>query len=229
MRALGELRLWTASAAIVIGLHAAAGAMLVTWHDPIPMGEPSEAVLIDLSPFTTPASQTVEDIAPGPLQQEAAAQPEPEKPKDEKVEEKIDVPQAPVPPVAALPPPEPITPQPAPTPVAPAPQTTAPPRAHASQAQIRSWFSLISRQIERNKSYPAAARKRGETGQAEIAFSIDREGHVLSSRVVKSSGYSALDQESMTTVRKASPFPAPPNGFGGNKFDFTVPVKFNIR
>jgi protein TonB len=225
-----ELRLWTASAIVVLGLHAAAGAMLVTWHDPVPVGEPSDAVLIDLSPFTTPASDTVEDIAPGPLQQEAAAQPQPQKPKiEEKVDEKIDVPQSPVPPVAALPPPEPITPKPAPAPVAPAPLTTAPPRAHASAAQVRSWYSSIVQQLERHKSYPLAARRRGETGQVELAFSIDRAGHVLSSRVVKSSGYPVLDQESMTTVQRAAPFPTPPNGLDGVKFDFTVPVKFNIR
>jgi protein TonB len=225
-----ELRLWMVSAAFVVGLHVAAGAALVTWHDPVPVGEPSDAVMIDLSPFTTPPSQTVEDIAPGPLQQEAAAQPEPDKPKiDEKVEEKVDVPQAPEPPVAALPPPEPITPKPAPTPVAPAPLTTAPPRAHASPAQIRTWYSSIVQQLERHKSYPLAARKRGETGEVELAFSIDRGGHVLASRIVKSSGYPALDEETMTTVHRAEPFPVPPGGLDGEKFDFTVPVKFNIR
>jgi periplasmic protein TonB len=225
-----ELRLWTVSALVVVALHAAAAAMLVTWHDPVTVGEPSDAVMIDLSPFTTPASETVEDIAPGPLQQEAEAQPEPEKPKvEEKVEEKIDVPQAPEPPVAALPPPEPITPKPTPTPVAPAPLTTAPPRAHASSAQVRAWQLSIAQRLERNKSYPRAARERGETGEVELAFSIDREGHVISSRIVKGSRYAALDQEAMATVRRAQPFPPPPAGLNGQKFDFTVPVKFNIR
>ena len=225
-----DLRLWAASAIVVIGLHAAAGAMLFTWHDPVPVGEPSEAIMIDLSPFATPASQTVEDLAPGPLQQETAPQPEPEKPKvDEKVEEKVDVPPAPVPPVAALPPPEPIKPKPAPEPVAPAPVTTAPPRAHASSAQIRSWYARVAKQIERYKSYPQTARRRGQTGEVELAFSIDREGHVLSSKIVKSSGHPALDEASITTVHRAAPFPTPPDGFGGKKFDFTVPVKFNIR
>ncbi len=232
MQALGrfELRLWTASAIVAVGLHAAAGAMLVTWHDPVPVGEPSDAVMIDLSPFTTPPSETVEDIAPGPLQQEAAPQPEPEKPKiDEKVEEKVDVPPAPVPPVAALPPPEPITPQPAPAPVAPAPLTTAPPRAHASKAEVASWYSHIVTQLERYKSYPLDARAHDEKGVVEFAFSIDREGHVLSSRIVKSSGHAALDQETMATVRRAQPFPTPPSDLDGAKFDFTVPMKFNIR
>jgi len=107
--------------------------------------------------------------------------------------------------------------------------TTAPPRARASPAQIRSWYGSIMRQLDRHKSYPAAARKRGETGEVELAFSIDRGGHVLSSRIVKSSGHPALDEETMTTVRRAAPFPAPPDGLDGERFDFTVPVTFDIQ
>jgi protein TonB len=226
-----ELRLWIAGAVVVLAVHAGAAAMLFTWHDPISFGEPVDAIAIDLSAFATPQSDTVEDIAPGPLQQEAAPAPPPDKPKvDEKIDEKVDVPQAPVPPVAALPPPEPITPKPpTPAPVAPAPATTAPPRPRASQAQIRTWYSSIAVQIERHKSYPPTAQRRGETGIVELAFSIDREGHVLSSEIVKSSGYAALDQETLATVRRAQPFPVPPAGFDGERFNFNVPVKFNIR
>jgi protein TonB len=224
-----ELRLWVASAVVVLGLHAAGVAMLFGGEEPAATFDNSDAILIDLSPFTTPPSDTVEDLAPGPRQQEAAPQPTPEQKPEEKVEEKVEVPEAPVPPVAALPPPEPPKPQPAPAPVAPAPITTAPPRQHASRGAVASWLVSISKQLERNKSYPAAAQKRGETGVVELAFSIDREGHVLSSEIVKGSGSAALDQEALATVRRAQPFPAPPGGFDGEKFSFNVPVKFNIR
>jgi protein TonB len=226
-----ELRLWATCALVVLGLHAGAATMLYTWHDPVSFGEPIDAVAIDLSAFTTPQSDTVEDLAPGPLQQEAAAQPPQEKPKvEDKVDQQVDVPEAPVPPVAALPRPEPIDPKPpTPAPVAPAPVTTAPPRPHASPAQVRTWYSSIALQIERNKSYPPSAQRRGEKGVVELAFSIDRDGHVLSSEVVKSSGYPALDQETLATVRRAQPFPLPPADMDGDRFSFNVPVKFDIR
>jgi protein TonB len=228
----GELRLWAASAILVLGLHAALGALLVTWHEPIAVGESSDAVVVDLTPFAAPPSETVEDLPAGPKQEEAeqAPPPPPEEKPEQKVEEKIEVPPAPVPPVAALPLPEPETPKPPePTPIPPAPATTAPPRAQASQAQIQSWYGNIVTQIERHKSYPHAARERGETGVVQLAFSIDREGRVVSSQVVQSSGYPALDQETIETVRRAQPFPTPPANLPGAKFDFTVPVKFNIR
>jgi protein TonB len=216
---------------VVLGLHAAGAAMLLSWHDLVAVGEPSDAVAVDLAPFEPP-SDTVEDLPAGPKQEEAEAPPPPPKQDvvEQKQEEKVDVPPTPAPAVAALPPPEPVNPKPPePVPVPPAPATTAPPRAHASRAQINKWYSGIVTQIERNKAYPRAAQERGETGVVQLAFSIDRQGRVVSSAIVKSSGYSALDQETMATVRRAQPFPAPPADLDGAKFDFTVPVKFNIR
>jgi protein TonB len=228
-----ELRRWVASAIVVLGLHAAAAGLLLTWPDPIAVGEPSDAIVVDLAPFAPP-SDTVEDIAPGPKQQEEVELPPPEREKTEqKVEEKIEVPPAPVPPVAALPPPEPEDPkppEPIPTPVPPAPATTAPPRAQAAPpAAVKKWFSMIVDQIERHKAYPQAAAVRGEKGIVQLAFSIDRDGHVLSSDIVHSSGYAALDQETIATVRRAQPFPPPPPDLAGAKFEFTVPVKFNVK
>ena len=39
----------------------------------------------------------------------------------------------------------------------------------------------------------------------------------------------ALDQETIDTVRRAQPFPPPPANMPGETFDFTVPIRFNIR
>jgi hypothetical protein len=128
-----ELRIWVTSAVVVVGLHAAGAAALFTWRDPVSFGVPSDAIVIDLAPYSPP-SETVEDIAPGPVQEEQAPPPPPKQEKvEDKIDEKVDVPASPAPAVAALPPPEPDKPKPDQTPVqvAPAPATTAPPRAHA--------------------------------------------------------------------------------------------------
>jgi periplasmic protein TonB len=229
----GELWRWTASVIVVLGLHAAAAGALMTWREPIMIGEPSNMVVVDLAPFAAASSDTTEELPPGPKQQEAEAPPPPEEQKiEQKPDEKVDVPPAPEPPVAAVPPPEPVNPEPpkpVPPPEPPAPATTAPPRARASQAQIRSWYSKIVTQLERHKSYPQAAQARGEAGVVELAFSIDRQGRVLSSAIVRSSGSAALDQETIATVRRAQPFPLPPAGLDDATFDFTLPVRFNIR
>ncbi len=237
------LRLWLASSALVLGLHAAGAALLVTWRDPVEIGEPSSAIVVDLAPFATPPSDSANDIAPGPRRQESDAPP----PAPQKVErhddEKVEVPPAPVPPVAVLPPPEAVKPPPMPvnpperkahaakpTERPPAPATTAPPREHAaSAAEVSSWHSRIMAQIERHKAYPETARLRDEKGAVQIAFSLDRQGRVIANRIARASGYAELDQAALATIARAQPFPPPPAGMPGASFNFTVPIRFSIR
>jgi protein TonB len=64
---------------------------------------------------------------------------------------------------------------------------------------------------------------------AQLAFSIDREGHVLSSRIVTGSGFPALDEETLALVQRAEPFSAPPPEVSGSEIKFVVPVRFSIR
>jgi protein TonB len=224
-----ELRRWAASAAVVLLLHATAALLLTRWHEPIAGDEGTAAIVVDLAPFAAPANESKQDIAPGPLQQEAERTPEPQVQKpEEKPEEKVELPPAPNAEVVLPQEPDknPDTPQKEVTP--PVPQTTAPPLPRPSAAQVASWHRKIATQVERHKGYPAAARSRRETGIAQLAFTIDRQGMVLASRVVRSSGSAALDQETIATVRRAQPFPPPPPNMPGDRFDFSVPIRFDV-
>lgn len=263
--ARGDLTRWLASAIVVVGLHALGVAALLAWHDPLGVADDASAVVVDLAPYAPP-SESRDDVAPGPIQQQAPA-PAPEqkveakpeqkpdesvvaKPEEkveaktepkaeEKPEEKVEVPPAPVPPLAAVPPPEAAEPPPPPEPEAqpvppsnipPAPVTTAPPRPHvASAAEVNEWHKGIFAQIQRHKDYPMAARARAEKGVVQLAFSINRDGHVTASRVAKASGHAALDRAAMETLQKAQPFPPPPADMPGAEFSFTVPVAYSIR
>jgi protein TonB len=226
-----DLRLWVASAAVILALHASAGLLLLNWHDPLTGDEGTEAIVVDLAPFTGPSADTKHDLAPGPEQQQAAPVPErqPKEP-DQKVEEKIEPP-PPVPNAdVTLPnetPKEPDRPKEQVMP--PAPVTTAPPPPRPSAAQLASWHRKIAIQLERHKNYPAPAQARHETGVTTVAFTIDREGKVVASRIIRSSGFASLDQETIATVQRAAPFPPPPANLPGPTFDFTVPIQFNLR
>jgi len=242
-----HLTRWAACAVVVVGLHGLGAAALLARHDPIGVGDESTTVVIDLAPFVAP-SESREDLAPGPRQQQAAA-PAPQKvePKpDEKVEakiepepdEKIEVPPAPVPPVAALPPPEPppVTPpettvEPAPpTDTPPAPATTAPQRErHASAAEINKWHTDLAAQITSHLVYPEAARVRGQKGEVEVTFMFDRQGRLLSRKVARGSGYTTLDQAALEALQKSQPYLSPPDGLSGDVFTFKIPLRFRIR
>ncbi len=89
-----------------------------------------------------------------------------------------------------------------------------------------NYRGLVAAHLARHKQYPAEARARNEQGSATLTFTLDGSGRVTSARLVRGSGSASLDQEVQAMARRASPFPAPPNG---RPASFTVPVSFGIR
>ena len=80
--------------------------------------------------------------------------------------------------------------------------------------------------LGRFKQYPASARSAGGQGRGVVTFSLSGSGSVTSVSVVSHTGNAALDQELAAMVRRASPFPAPPDG---QPKSFTVPVSWNLQ
>ncbi len=103
----------------------------------------------------------------------------------------------------------------------PAPST--PPIASPSQ-ELAAWATAVAIQLSRFKFYPPQAR--GVSGVATVRVTIDRQGNVLSSRIVKSSTSAALDAAALEMFRRASPLPAPP---AGANITFTVPITYAWR
>jgi len=226
-----EIARWVATAAVALAVHVAAIAMVMRWHELISGEEESVAVVVDLEPYAREATQSTSDIAPGPPQQQAeSAPPRPPEEREEKTKEKIEPPPPALNPEVVVPP-ETLKPPDIPReePKPPTPETTAPPRPRPSAAEVASWYRKIGAQIERHKGFPTAAEARNQKGIVQLAFTIDRQGHLVASRIVLSSGFAALDQETIATVRRAEPFPQPPPNLPGETFDFTVPIQFNIR
>ena len=60
-------------------------------------------------------------------------------------------------------------------------------------------------------------------------FELDGSGNVLSANVKEGSGFEALDKQALEMVRKASPFPAPPEALRERSFNITVPVSFKLE
>lgn len=88
--------------------------------------------------------------------------------------------------------------------------------------------SLIAH-INRFKRYPAAARQRGEEGTAHVRFEIDRNGNVLSYKLLGGTGYALLDQDAQAWIRRASPFPPIPDSVSGSRMPVTVPLRFFLK
>lgn len=105
-----------------------------------------------------------------------------------------------------------------------APAAAAQGTAAQPSVSTASWRGMLIAHLNRYKRFPGGA----SPGTVQVAFAIDRGGHVLSARVVGSSGDSALDNEAAAMIRRASPVPAPPAGVGGGgAVSLSVPVRFS--
>jgi periplasmic protein TonB len=113
-------------------------------------------------------------------------------------------------------------------PVVAASATTAPTLAAVRSASVVSWKRQIALQIQRNMRYPTAAEKKREQGVARVAFLMNRLGHVVSSKVIQSSGSAALDQEALDLLQRTQ-LPKPPADVPGNEFPLNIPVRFDLK
>lgn len=184
-----------------------------------PKPEPPKPEPIKPEPVRPPPPEPPKPAPPRPEPPKVEKEkPKPQKPKVEKPKKKVNERK-----VAARP-----NSAPAPRAAnAPAPQA-ARSAAKVSGAGVKSvspasWKSRLLAHLNRHKRFPRGAG----SGTAQVAFTIDRSGRVLSARLAGSSGDAVLDGEAVGLLRRASPLPPPPEGFGGGRIGLTVPVRFS--
>ena len=221
----------------------AAGALALELS-PLPAAVPVDSPDVAHGPLTQDATQTPEaskkveeqaaddtppvDPSPAPEPEVALAKPPPEaklEPKEEEPKEETPEKQSPaevsVQQLAAAPPR---------VDVQPAPSSAPSPGESASEARVQaSWQKTLIRHLERFKRYPEVARSRRAQGEVVVTFTLDRSGQVVASRVTKSSGSPALDEEALAVLKRASPLPAPPNEIAGTALDLSLPIHFRIK
>src|SRR5262245_12118800 len=95
---------------------------------------------------------------------------------------------------------------------------------------LKNWIARISTALERHKRYPPQSEARREQGTAQVRFSLDRQGRVIESEIVQSSGAAALVEQALALLQRAPPCatwsrPA----VAGGRMVLTVPVRFNLK
>jgi protein TonB len=182
-------------------------------------GIDAPVVLLDLPESLVPSIAPVQDLPPGPMEQEESqAVPPPPKEEIRPPEPEAEV---------ALPKLDPEPPKPEPP--AEEKQATAPAPTRTPPNSVIRWQSALATHIQQYQRYPASARARGESGVATVTFTIDHEGRLVRSSIVQSSGSAALDQETLAALARALPMPRPPEQASEADLTFVMPMRFNIR
>jgi protein TonB len=206
---------WGACFVAVLLLHAFAVAKLLEHTDINDEPPGSEAVEFDvaLGDFA-PEQQRLDYTPANPVQQQV-------KPEDQPEQQDAEIA---LPKEEQQPQPTPPTPQ-----VMPQEEREAKAPPKVSPAIVRKWQMTINTRLNQFKRYPHQARARAHQGTVRVAFVLDSAGHVVSAHVVKSSGSSILDQETLDLLDRAQPFPIPPAGAGSRDLFLEVPISYALH
>ena len=124
------------------------------------------------------------------------------------------------------------------------PVTTAPPRVEAQPSpgatispnqsasvgrEQQRWTTGLVDRLQRFKRYPDAAARRGIKGVTTVRFTVDRSGQLVASEVLQSSGSPILDEEALALLKRASPFPLPPDGIPDALLVNDLPIWFGMK
>lgn len=98
-----------------------------------------------------------------------------------------------------------------------------------ASAAPASWQSRVLGHLAHFKRYPGDARQRKRAGAAWVRFQVDRDGKLLASELIASSGTVLLDREALQVLERAQPLPAPPASLlRQGTVTVTLPVSFKL-
>ena len=100
---------------------------------------------------------------------------------------------------------------------------------NAGEAALHDFSHILARHIAKFKMYPKIAQMRGWQGELVLEVKLNGDGALISSKIVKGSGFDVLDNEGLEMVKRASPFPVPPEILKGKSFSILVPIRFKLE
>jgi protein TonB len=91
-----------------------------------------------------------------------------------------------------------------------------------------SWRAALGAWLQARRTYPDAARQRGDEGTAIVRCSVARSGEVLAIKLLRSSGSETLDRAAMAIFRDTR---LPPFGsdMSMDQITITVPIRYRLE
>jgi TonB family protein len=94
----------------------------------------------------------------------------------------------------------------------------------AQSDAINSWKQKIFNELKSHAQFPPEAC--GQTGEPKLAFTLDRSGKVIFSKLLTGSGVAAIDTAAAAAVNNAQPFPPAPADVLDNDLKFVIVLVF---
>jgi protein TonB len=228
-RPLASIGIEAITVEIMVGDNRPAGLAPTPGENEVQAAPPAEEVKPDDRPIEQQEQRTAEarEVKPEEKETEVAKDQPVEQPKDQPPEQPKEAkPEEPKQPVQKKVEKKDTEHKKATRPAPSVPSDAAGGAGKRSVASDPNYSGRVAAHLARHKQYPASARSNGTQGTGTVTFSINGSGSVTSVSLAHSTGAAILDQELTAMVRRASPFPAPPDGQAKS---FTVPVSFKLN
>jgi protein TonB len=95
----------------------------------------------------------------------------------------------------------------------------------AAAARVRA---LVLADLARHFYYPAMARARGWEGEVLLAFRVQHDGYLQAARVSRTSGFVALDQAALHSLRRVERITQADNWRLDRDLDMQIPVIYRL-
>ena len=92
-----------------------------------------------------------------------------------------------------------------------------------------SYTNQLTRAIAKQKKYPKIAQMRQWQGEVLLNIEIDPQGNLVKADILEESRYKVLNNEAIDMVKRASPFPQPPEELRLKNFTVLVPISFKLE
>jgi len=93
---------------------------------------------------------------------------------------------------------------------------------------ILRYQDMIKRKIQKARRYPQWAKQKGYQGSTYLKFTMLKNGSIHDIRILQSSGYRILDEEALSTLTRAQPFPKIPEKIPFSKIQMEIYVVFQL-
>ncbi len=98
-----------------------------------------------------------------------------------------------------------------------------------NKKKISQFRKMIKSHLVQYQFYPFSARANGLEGTVQLQFLLLSNGQTRDIRIMRSSGFTMLDQSAVKAVKQANPFPRIPEKFQKQSILFQVHLVYNLR
>lgn len=111
---------------------------------------------------------------------------------------------------------------------APPPQASGPTSLDAGAAGA-PYLTRLWGTIESQKSYPALARSRGQTGKVVVRFRLMKTGQIVEVHLQQASPFESLNSAAMATVEQVARFEPIPDALSKTDLQLTITLNYSLN